>query len=197
MHRSVLWALVSLSLLSLCASAQENRVVRVGVAVMENKAGRSVPGEMERDRLVASLNQEKPDKKLRFKVQGVPLQGMTPDEAGDEATQKKCDYVVYTTLLQLQSSTDPTMPQRPGTGTMQTNPAGVWSTPPGGRQLSPEYRATVEYRLYRPGNPGAIAGSPVSYQQPADEETVVSQIMNQIANRVFADIKKAPPPMQE
>ena len=164
---------------------------------MKNDAGRSLPGNLERDRLVAALNQLKPDKKMHFKVQGIPLEGMTPEEVGDEATQKKCDYVVYTTLVQLQSSTDPTMTQRPVPGTMQTNPAGVWSTPPGGRQLSPEYRATVDYRLYRTGNPSAVASSPVSYQQPADEETVVSQIMNQIANRVFAEIRKAPTPMHE
>jgi hypothetical protein len=196
MYRFVLRASVPLVLLSLCAFAQENRVVRVGVAVMQNKAGRSVPGEMERDRLVAALNQEKPDKKQHIKVLGIPLQGMTPDEVGDEAAQKKCDYVVYTSLVELQSSTDPTMPTtRPGT--IQTNPGGVWSTPPGGRQLSPEYRATVEFRLHRTGSASAIAGSPYSGQQTANEETVVSQLMNQIANRVFAEIKKAPPPMQE
>src|SRR5271166_3260112 len=110
----------SFCLFCLCALAQENQVVKVGVAVMQNKAGRSVPGSMERDRLVAALNQLKPDKKLHFKVQAVPLEGMTPDDAGEEAQQKKCAYVVYTTLVELQSSTDPAMQPRPGTGTVQT-----------------------------------------------------------------------------
>ena len=106
--------ILSFGLLSLCALAQEHQVVKVGVPVMKNAAGRSVPGNMERDRLVAALNQQKPDKKTHLKVQGVPLEGMTPDEVGDEAKQKNCDYVVYTTLVELQSSTDPNMPQRPG-----------------------------------------------------------------------------------
>jgi len=193
MNRSVRALILSVCLLSVCAFAQENRIIRVGVPIMKNQAGRSVPGNIERDRLVAALNQEKPDKKLHVKVQGVPLEGTTPEDVGDEAKQKNCDYVVYTTLVELQASTDPSMP-RPGT--IQTNPGGVWSTPnPGARPLNQEYRATVEYRLFRTGNPEAISGAPFSNQQPSDEETVVSQIMNQIANRVFAEIKKGGAPI--
>jgi hypothetical protein len=196
MHRSARALILSVCLLSLCAFAQENRVIRVGVPTMENRSGRGVPGNVERDRLVAALNQEKPDKKLHVKVQGVPLDATTPDEVGAEAKQKNCDYLVYTTLLELQSSTDPVM-ARPTPGTIQTNPGGVWSTPnPGARPLSPEYRATVEYRLYRTGNPDAISGAPFSNQQMMPEMEVVAQIMNQIANRVFAEVKKAPSPQE-
>ena len=197
--------IVACCLLCLCAVAQENQIVRVGVAVMQNKAGRSVPGAMERDRLVAALNQLKPDKKMHLKVQAVPLEGTTPDETGDEAQQKKCAYVVYTSLVQLQSSTDPVV-QRPGPiqgsptgGTIQTNPNGVWGMPndPNARAMNPEYMATVDYRLYRAGDVTAIAGSPFSNRAAADEEAVVSQVMNQIANKVFAEIRKSPQPMRE
>jgi hypothetical protein len=195
MNRSVRAALVGVCLLSVCALAQENRIIRVGVATMENRTGRGVPGNVERDRLVGALNGEKPDKKLHLKVQGVPLDGATPEDVGVEATQKNCDYVVYTALVELQSSTDPSMPPRPGT--IQTNPGGVWSTPnPGARPLSEEYRATVEYRFYRTGSPDAISSAPFSNRQMTSEMEVVAQIMNQIANRVFTEVKKAPPPLQ-
>jgi hypothetical protein len=194
----------SLCLMAIPALSQESRVIRVGVAVMQNKAGRSVPGNMERDRLVAALNQEKPDKKQHIKLQGVPLEGMTPDDAGDEAAQKKCDYVVYTSLIALRSSTDPTMPPRAGTGSIQTNPGGAWSTPgshtPGGQEtgaMNPEYSATVDFRLYRTGSPNPIAGVPFSNRQAGDEESVVSQVMDLIANKVYAEIKKVPAAMQE
>lgn len=196
MYRFAIRALIlSFCLLSLFAFAQEPQIVKIGVAVMKNAAGRSVPGNLERDHLVAALNQLKPDKKTHLKVQAVPLEGMSPDEVGDEAKQKNCDYVVYTTLIELQSSTDPNMP-RPGT--IQTNPKGGWGAPnsPETGAMNPDYRATVEYRLYRTGNPSAISGAPFSNQQAADEETVVSQVMNQIANRVFAEVKKGPPPLQ-
>ena len=197
MNRSTRALILSVCFLAVCAFAQENRIIRVGVPLMKNQAGRSVPGNIERDRLVAALNQEKPDKKLHVKVQGVPLEGTTPKDVGDELKQKNCDYVVYTTLIELQSSTDPTM-ARPMPGTIQTNPGGVWSTPnPGATPLNPEYRATVEYRLYRTGNPEAISGAPFSNRQTSSEEMVVSQIMNQIANRVFAEVKKSPPAPQQ
>ncbi len=183
--------LLCFCLVSLCGFAQENRIVVVGVATMKNAATLSVPGTLERDRLVTSLNQLKADKKLHIKVQGVPLDGMTPDDVAGEAKDKKCDYVVYTTLVELRGSTDPAMP-RPGT--IETNPNGVWSQPnnPRGQALDPEFRATVEYKLYRAGDNAAIAGAPFSTQEAMPEAAVVSQIMDRIANRVFADVKKAP-----
>lgn len=180
--------------LSLCAFAQENHIVVVGVATMQNRAGRSVPGNMERDRLVAALNQLKPDKKTHVKVQGVPLNGMSPEDVGAEAKDKKCDYVVYTTLVELQASTDPAMARPSTPGTIETNPNGVWSQR---SALDPEYRATVEYKLYRSGDNAAIAGAPFSIREAMPEEAVVSQVMDRIATRVFADVKKGPAPMQE
>jgi hypothetical protein len=166
---------------------------------MQNRAGRSVSGSLERDRLVAALNQQKPDKKLHLKVQGVPLEGMTPEDAGAEAKDKKCDYVVYTTLVELRASNDPAV-ARPGT--IETNPNGVWSPPRGNPRtptqgLDQEYRATVEYKLYRSGDNAAIAGAPFSIQEAMPEEAVVSQVMDRIALRVFADVKKGPATLLE
>jgi len=203
MPASIRWLLLCLlCLLPLCMPAQENRVVRVGVAVMQNKAGgQRVSGEMQRDRLVSVLNQEKPDKKLHLKVQGVPLKGATRDEADDEAVQEKCDYVVYTSLVELQASNaatagnDPTMPPRPGT--IPTYPGGIGSAPiGGGRGLNAEYSATVDYRLYRTGVSNAMGGSARSNRHAGDEESAVAQAMSQIANSVYGEIKKVPPPPQ-
>ncbi len=192
MHRFPTAALaLTFCLLSVAAFAQGSRIVVVGVATMKNAATLSVPGTLERDRLVTSLNQLKPDKKLHIKVQGVPLDGMTPDEVGAEAKDKNCDYVVYTTLVELRGSTDPAMP-RPGT--IETNPNGVWSQPnnPRGQAMDPEFRATVEYKLYRAGDDAPFAGAPFSTQLAMPEAAVVSQVMDRIANRVFADVKKGP-----
>jgi hypothetical protein len=198
MQRSTLRTFIfPLCLISLCAFAQENRIIRVGVPTMKNQASRSVPGNMERDRLVAALNHQKPDKKQHLAVQGVPLDGTTAEEVGDEAKQKQCDYVVYTSLIELRTSTDPV--QRTTPGTIQTNPGGVWNNPnnPRAQALDPEYRATVEYKLYRTGDVEAISSAPFSNQQAMPEEAVVSQVMDRIASRVFAEIKKGPPAMRE
>ena len=179
---------------AICAPAQDVRVIRVGVAIMRNDAGRSVPGNLERDRLVKALNDEKPDKKLHLKVQGIPLDGMTLDEVASQAAEKKCDYIVQTTLTELRTQGDPVQ-RRPGT--FETNPNSQWGTRGGENgAMNPEYRATVEYKLYRTGDPNAISGAPFSTQQAMPEIDVVSQVMDQIANRVFAEVKKGSPGIQ-
>jgi|SRR5208283_991218 len=206
MQRSTLRAFIfPVCLIALCAFAQENRVIRVGVATLKNQAGRSVPGDMERDRLVSTLNHQKPDKKQHLAVQGVPLEGTTAEEVGAEAKEKQCDYVVYTSLIELRAATDPVQRGTPGTiqtgppGTIQSNPGGTWNNPnnPRAQAMEPEYRATVEYKLYRTGDAEAISGAPFTNQQAMPEEAVVSQVMDRIATRVFSEIKKAPPAMRE
>ena len=192
---SPLFALVFVSL-SFSALAQEN-AVRVGVAILQNQAGRAVPGNVERDRLVQALNHMKPDKKTHIQVQGVPLDGMTANEANDEAQAKKCAYVLFTTLTELRGVDDPY--QRPP-GTVESNPNSQWSMPGNsrGQRLDPEYRVTVEYKLYRVGNSAAIAGAPFSTQVAMNEIDAVSQVMDRIATRVADEIKKGgPPPLSE
>jgi hypothetical protein len=191
----VLFAVCSLALL---AMGQENRIVRVGVATMKNSAGRSVPGDLQRDRLVSNLNQQKPDKKTHVALQAVPLDGTSRDEAADQANQKRVDYVVYTTLIQLSLSSDPTIMARTP-GTIQTNPnigVGMPGSSPG--SLNQTYQATVEYKLYR-ADGTAVSGAPFSVQQAISDDAAVSQLMDRIAMRVASEVKKAapPPPMRE
>ena len=181
--------------LSIFGFAQEN-VVRVGVAVMQNRAGRSVPGTVERDRLVQALNHMKPDKKTHLQMQGVPLDGMTPDEVSDEAATKKCAYVVYTTLIELRGSDDP---YQHTPGTIETNPNSQWNPNghPQAQRMDPEYRATVDYKLVKVDSNDVISGAPYSTQQNGNEVDTVSTIMDRIAMQVADQIKKGPAPMKE
>jgi hypothetical protein len=175
--------------LSIRGYAQEN-AIRVGVAIMQNQAGRSVPGTLERDRLVQALNHMKPDKKTHLQVQGVPLDAMASNEADEEATAKKCAYVLYTTLLELRNADDP---YQHVPGTIETNPNSQWSHQNGEAQrMDPEYRVTVDYKLYRVGG-SAVAGSPYSTQLAMNEIDAVSQVMDRIASRVADEVKKAAP----
>jgi hypothetical protein len=191
--------ILSFCLISLYALAQENRVVRVGVAMMQSQASHSMSGAWGQDRLVAALDQQKPDKKQHIKLQGVPLEGTGPEEVGNEAKQKNCDYVVYTNLVELQAATDSTM--QPRTGTMGTYPGGALGLPPNNpnntRTGNTAYRATVDYRVYRTGDTATISSSSLTNQQSGPQENVVAQVLNQVANRVFAEVKKAPPAAQQ
>jgi len=176
--------------LSVLSTAQQN-AIRIGVAVMQNQAGRSVSGTLERDRLVQALNHMKPDKKTHMQVEAVALDAMSGNEADDEAASKKCAYVVFTTLTELRSFDDPYQHQP---NTIETNPNSQWSP---GQRLDPEYRVTVVYKLYRTGGP-EVAGSPYSTQVAMNEIDAVSQVMDRIALRVADEVKKGTPvPMKE
>jgi hypothetical protein len=171
-------------------SAQETPI-RVGVAVMQNEAQRSVSGKLERDRFVQSLNRMKPDKKTHVQVQGVPLDAMTMNEADEEAASKKCTYVVLTTLTELRGFDDP---YQRTPNTIETNPNSQWSMQnnPRGERMDPEYRVTVEYKLFRTGG-SQVAGSPYSTQAATNEIDAVSQVMERIASRVADEVRKSAP----
>jgi hypothetical protein len=185
-------ALVLILVIPLFCLSQENAVY-VGVAVMQNYAGRSVPGNVEQDRLIKAINQIKPDKKTHLKVQAVALNAASDEEALQEAAQKKCQYVVFTKLTELRSGNDPYQHQA---GTIETNPNSQWSNRTGeGRAVDPEYRATVDYKLTSASG-SAISGAPFS-TQGTDEIGTVSQIMGRIALQVVDQIKKGAAPMRE
>ncbi len=86
--------LTILCLLSLPAFAQDKEVVRIGVAVLRSGAEK-VPVTEARDRLVKALNQQKPDKKLKLRVQALPLDASQGNVAIAEAKGKNCQFVLF------------------------------------------------------------------------------------------------------
>jgi hypothetical protein len=170
------------------AFPQQPRIIRVGVPVMKNSADRSVPANQERDRLVRALNDEKTDKKLHLKVQGVALEGASPQDVVSQAEAKNCDYIVYTTLIELRTQGDP-VDRRAGTININPNSQrGVQD--PESAAMNPEFQATVEYKLYRTGDPVVFSGAAFSAQEAMPDSEVVGQVMDRIANRVFDEVKK-------
>jgi hypothetical protein len=187
MHTFVLTTFVLC--LHLLASAQQNQIVNVGVPPLLNRSTGIISPTLERDRLVRALNDLKPDKKTGLRIHGISLDGLSGDEITDEAARKRCDYVVYTTLVELRSAGEPAMPVP---GTIQTNPnirPGVQNPNNG-----PEYWATVDFKIYDLNRHSTIGGAPYSNHQQTEGDTVVNQIMDRIANNVWSEIRKGPPP---
>jgi hypothetical protein len=167
--------------------AQQMQVIRVCVPVMKNTAGRSVPVEPERDRLVKALNDEKPDKKVHVKVVGVALEGTDREDVEAQAVANKCDYAVYTRLTELKTQGDPEG-HRPGSVNI-TGANGQKQTAEDAT-MSPQYVATVEYKLYRTGEATPVSAAPFTAQDALGDTEVVGQVMDRIANRVFDLVKK-------
>jgi hypothetical protein len=127
------------------ALPQEVRVIRVGVPVMKNDARRSVPVELERDRLVKALNDEKPDKKLHVKSRG---RGPTGEQsAGCRVAGGREEVRLHRIHDSGRSAQGDPAEQR--AGTININPNSQWGTQgPESAAMNPEFEATVEYRLY-------------------------------------------------
>jgi len=178
-------------LVSLAGWAQESSVVRVGVAVLENDAGRSVPASVAQAQLVKSINRIKPDKKTHVTVEAIALNGSTAAEQGQEAIDKHCEYVVYTRLTELRGQQDPYQRQP---GTIETSPNSQWGSH--NQAMDPEYRGTIEYRMVSKGG-STVAGAPFSSQQAGNEMNVVSQILDRIALAVVDQARKGTPAMRE
>jgi hypothetical protein len=184
--RSLPLLLIVLATTGPLAYAQEP--IRVAVAVMQNQSPRSVSGALERDRLVQALNHSKPDKKTHVQLQAVALDATTGRDADDEAASKNCAYIVFTTLTELRSAEDPyqRVPNR-----IESNPNSQWSMQnnPRAQRMDPEYRVTVEYKLFRTGG-SELSASPYSTQAATNEIDAVSQVMDRIALRVADEVKK-------
>lgn len=80
-------------------SAADTRTVRVCVAVMENRSGRSVSPVWERDQLVRELKRKGTERKSPIVLDVIALDGSSRESAGTEAADKKCDAFVLTTMV--------------------------------------------------------------------------------------------------
>jgi VWFA-related protein len=164
--------LALLVLLCLPAFAQDKDVVRIGVAVLRSGAEK-VPVTDARDRLVKSLNQQKPDKKLKLRVQAVPLDASQGNVALAEARGKDCKFVLFSHLTDLLTSEK--MVPNVSTGGFDTVPAVT-------AKLSYELEQTVDGAEY------AIGSAKVDDASSARD--AVMDAMGQLADSVFSELKK-------
>jgi len=152
-------------------SAQENHVVRVGVATLQSGPG-TVSGTEARDRLVKVLNQRKPEKNSRFSLEAVTLDASSQAKASAEAREKNCEYVLYTQLTSLKTSSI-------------LRPHGV------DYDTVPVFAATVEYQLTRAVDGAAFAIGAAKAEDTTSFREVVWQTLAQVADKALADIAKA------
>jgi VWFA-related protein len=174
MHRFSSLALIpSLLLAYFCLacsllSAQENRVVRVGVATLQSGPG-IVSGAEARDRLVKALNHRKPDKNSRFRLEAVALEASSQVRAIAEAREKNCEFVLYTHLTDLTT-----------TSSLSTfNDVYL-----------PDFHATVEYELKRVVDGSGFASNSVEVEDSASSHGAIWSALTQVANKASYDIQR-------
>lgn len=177
------------ALVAVAAAQEQPKTVRVGVPMMQNTSRRSVNVRLQRDRLVRDFQQsQRKKKKDAVSIVAVPLDAYSPNEVGREAKVKNCDYVLATELVELRTARDPQEPNRPGSISIGSDPLGAYPGPP--TMNEPVFRAVVDYRLFRVGNPEPLVDLSVSGTENTDENEAVSRQLGQIVNRVVSEIRE-------
>lgn len=181
-------SLVVLAVLVPVIHAQEKPApVRICVGTLENTSRNIVNPAWERDQLVKALERSNKSKEVK-KGKAPKIETVTLESSGEADTmvrEKNCDFVLYTNLAEVFQADRSTV-SVPPPGAIQV---GTGMGDP--RAYPPDYHsATVNYRLMRPGNLKPWTEGMVTADNALPEDTLVSQLMDQIANRVVAEIRK-------
>lgn len=116
-------------------------VIRIGVALPENKTKEEISTQALAEELVDQLS--------KAPYEAVPLEARTPAEQVEEAKQRGCDFIVALDLTALKSTT----PGKVG---------GMLRKATGGGSPSELHEAKVDYRLFAPTGPPPKASKSAS-----------------------------------
>jgi len=174
-------------------SDKDPKVIKVGVAVLQNTALRSVPVKVERDRLVRAINEMKPPKhsKNSARIQAVALDSSAPNAANPQARELGCDYVVFTNLTDLRESGDPARPPRPGEVRIGHDPVADDPTLFVRHEL--QRYAEMEFQMFRTGDPSPRVDASASAHEATTEDGIVSILIDRVASRVVGEIRSNSP----
>lgn len=181
-------SLVVLTVLVPIINAQEKPApVRICVGMLENTSRNFVNPAWEREQLVRALERTNKSKEVK-KGKAPKIETVALESSGEPDTtvrEKNCDFVLYTNLTEVLQAGRPAV-SVPPPGAIQVG------TGMGDPRAYPEdyHSATVNYRLMRPGNLKPWADGIVTADNALPEDTLVSQLMDQIANRVAAEVRK-------
>ncbi len=147
-------------------------VLLIGVVHFDNKAGSDLSLESLRQHLMAHFTE--------MNVDTVPLDRTTDAEIHDEATEKRCDYVLYTDLTSIAQST-------------QAKVGGFLGRATGaGSGRGGKFESKVDFRLYpiadHPDKANLVADASVKEDKDAEETT--SDALQKESQAVMEQIRK-------
>jgi VWFA-related protein len=158
--------------LCLPAVAQDKDVIRIGVAVLRSGTDK-VSVTDARDRLVKALNQQKPDKKLKLRLQAVPLDASQGKVALAEAKGKDCQFVLFSHLTDL-----------------LTSEKMVPNVTTGGLDSVPVTTAKISYQLEKTVDGAEFAIGSAKVDDGSSIRDAVMDAMSQLAVAVSSELKK-------
>jgi hypothetical protein len=162
------------------SSADQKRTIRVGVALTQNRSGRSALPIWERDQLVRYLQRVKTDRKSPVVLEVVPLEASSQEDAGAEATKKNCRYFVLTTMV------DPS--RGPG---ISGGPDGIARSPVMIGNAPPERTLALEFSILDASDLRTVADG--TYMAPVEDNNdtrAADEAIQMTAGRVASELRK-------
>ena len=165
-------------------TADQKRTIRVGIALMENRSGRPVTRDWDRDQLVRDLQRVRNDRKSSIILEVVPLEAASQEAAGAEARQKNRQYFVLTTMV------DP----RRESG-ISAGPDGIARAPVivGNSRL--EQMVAIEFLILDASDLRKVAdGTSTAPVEENNDIRAADEAMQMTARRVASELRKEHPP---
>jgi VWFA-related protein len=153
------------------ALSQDAAVIKIGVPLLYASPN-TVSAADARDQLAKALNQHKPDKKLPFTINAVPLATEWGAKAMEEAREEKCEFVLSMHLTDFRTS------------------SALSNDGAQGLNYRPDYTAEVEYRLIRVADGAAFAVGSVEEEDPTSAQAAARLTVAHIAREAVAEIGK-------
>jgi hypothetical protein len=168
--------------LSFAVAENKPEPIRVCVSTLRNNSRLIVNPTWQQSQLIKAferINKSKDVKKGKLAaVQAVKIEPEDP-------AIKDCPFVLHTTVTEVERVGVPQISIPPPSAIgLDTGPGDPRAYP------SDYHSATVEYWIMRGGNIGSWDSGLVSAQDRLSEDTLVSQLMDQIASRVAAALRK-------
>lgn len=162
----------------------QKRTIRVGVAVMANRSGHSASPGWERDQLVRELQRSRTDRKSPVVIEAVSLEESSQEEASREATQKNCNYLVLTTMV------DP----RGGSGIPGGRDGGMPAPVILGNER-PGHILAIDYAILDVSDMRTLAsGTSTASVEEHNSTRAADEAMRMTAHRVVSELRKNRPP---
>jgi len=181
--------LLSILVASTLQAQKRPDVIRVCVATLKNSSPHIVNATWQRNQLVRAFERINKGKDVK-NGKAAPIEAIALEltEGSDpEVRDKDCQFVVYTNLTEVLRAGAPEIIIPPPSAVE----VGGVSDP---RAYPADYHsATVTYRMVRSGDIANWASGLVSAHAQLPEETLVSQLMDQVARRVANDLRTLRP----
>jgi hypothetical protein len=174
---------------SIAQAQKRPDAIRVCVATLKNSTPEIVDATLQRNELVKAFERINKSKDVKngkaASIEAIPLE--LREGAGPEVRDKDCQFVLYTELTEVQRVGAPEIIiPRPSA----VEVGGVSDS----RAVPADYHSgTVTYRMVRSGDIADWTSGLVSAHAQMPEQTLVLQLMDQVANRAAKELRTPHP----